>query len=115
MTVHYALQRYTLAGRILIAMMICLQVVLIVLWATPVLKNHPFDINKIDIVTQVISIGSQLYIVTKLAVLAYIVQRIAADHAIRQRKCHTVHRLLHAVPPIRILARTNYRSIARQC
>lgn len=80
----YALPTYVLVGRILLAVLLSAQIVLIVLWATPTLQHHLFDVSQIDVVTQVISIGSQLWIVAQLAALAYVVQRVAADHAIRQ-------------------------------
>lgn len=80
------LKGHVLAVNFIISILVLLHVALVALWATQILQTHLFDISKIDVVTQAIAVASQLWIVTILAGLAFLFQRIAVDSAIRRRE-----------------------------
>lgn len=62
-----------------------LYIAVIVVWATRVLDHHRFSINNIGVMTQAVSISSQIFTVGILGVLSFIVQLLSSDRMIRSR------------------------------
>lgn len=71
---------------ILVALFV-LYVVLVSLWASSTLDHVLFDVSRVDTLTQVILVASQLLSVSALACLGFLVQAIATDQSLRRSSC----------------------------
>lgn len=66
--------------------LIAIYVILVSLWVSSVLDQHLLNISRVDTLTKVILVTSQLLSVSALAGLGFLVQATASDQSIR-RSC----------------------------
>jgi hypothetical protein len=72
-----------------LALLIAAHIILISLWASHALDEYLFSITKVSTATQAITLVAQAWITILLALLAFVVQGIAADQIIRRREGHS--------------------------
>lgn len=84
-------RRTYIAGTLsILGALVAICVVLVSLWACNALDHDLFDVSRVDSLTRVILVTSQLLSVSALAVLLFLVQALASDQSLRRGSCHSL-------------------------
>src|ERR1700733_10401549 len=78
---------YILASLAILGLQVCAYSALLVLWRTNALGRLLFSSERLNILSQIVSVVSQTLAISSLAALTFFVQAVASDRIIRRRAC----------------------------